>query len=313
MIAKQKQEIKYVVDSCQYVKINEQKIESFINEIPNFNYRHWSNNINLSLSEEKWILLAFLLESMNFCFWQKPKWEIKHNNQLISGSNALFYSFTESIKKNPSILNIDYLYNLSKEDFYKIFTSDQLKISLINERFENFREVVNIIYHDKNFYNQLYTINSDIELLNFIITNFSSFDDKSLYKGQVIHFNKRATLLVNDLFNLSVKIKSNIKNVYNLSGCADYGVPRVLRDYGILEYSDELKKLVDNEKNILHDSEMEIEIRASMLYVIELIKKKLREKDIIISSVELDNIIWLVYKNGKVNKSLPHHTVTIYY
>ena len=58
---------------------------------------------------------------------------------------------------------------------------------------------------------------------------------------------------------------------------------------------------------------MEIEIRASMLYVIELIKKKLREKDIIISSVELDNIIWLVYKSGKVNKSLPHHTVTIYY
>ena len=70
--------------------------------------------------------------------------------------------------------------------------------------------------------------------------------------------------------------------------------------------------MVDNEQEIPHDSEMEIEIRANMLYVIELIKKKLLEQNIVINSVELDNVIWNMGK--KIDrKSNSHHTVTIYY
>ncbi len=152
---------------------------------------------------------------------------------------------------------------------------------------------------------------TDIEILNYITNNLSNFNDKSTYKGKTIHFNKRATLLTNDLFYLSKKINHNIKNVNNLFGCADYGIPRTFRDYGILEYNEELKNLVDNEKEILHDSEMEIEIRANMLYVIELIRKELEKRNIIISSIELDNLIWLMGKKNK--KSIAHHTVTIFY
>lgn len=62
-----------------------------------------------------------------------------------------------------------------------------------------------------------------------------------------------------------------------------------------------------------HDSNMEIEIRASMLYVIELIKEDLANKHISINSVELDNIIWLIGKQNQKHKSEVHHTVTIFY
>ena len=165
----------------------------------------------------------------------------------------------------------------------------------------------------KNFYEELYNINSDTLLLEYIINRFPSFNDKSVFKGRTIHFNKRATLLVNDLFYLSKTIHANLGNVNNLSGCADYGITRTFRDYGILEYSDELKNLIDNEKEILHDSEMEIEIRANMLYVIEIIKEKLKEKNIIINSVELDNLIWHMGKKNKGKKSIVHHTITIFY
>ena len=307
------EEFKYVVENSKYVKINYNKITEFVNELESPNYEHWSKEINLNLSEREWILLAFIIESMNFCFWQKPKWKIDYHGDLMSGSNALFFSIIKEVEKNPKFLNIEYLYNLKKQDLYDIFKSAEGKISLFEERYNNFKETISCIYNNKNFYDELFNINSDILLLEYITNNFSSFNDKSIYKGKVIHFNKRATLLTNDLFYLSKTIHSNLKNVNNLSGCADYGIPRTFRDYGILEYSDELKDLIDNEKEILHDSEMEIEIRANMLYVIEKIKEKLKEKNIVTNSVELDNLIWLIGKKNKDRKSIAHHTITIFY
>ena len=141
---------------------------------------------------------------------------------------------------------------------------------------------------------------------------FKYFDDYSEYKGKTIHFNKRAILLVNDLFYMSKTINKNIGNVNNMLGCADYGIPRTLRTYGVLEYSDELSEKVDNEIEIESNSEIEVEIRANMLYALELMKKKLKEAGKEINSVELDNLIWQMGRKKK--NILPyHHTTTIFY
>lgn len=302
-------EFEYVVKNSKYVKINDDRI----NALGKPNYTHWSKEMSIDLNEEKWILLAFIIESMNFCFWKKPKWKIEYNNEEFSGSNALFYSVIKEVENNPSFLDIDYLYSLKQDDLNKIFEPISGQIPLLEERYNNFREVIEYVKINKNFYNELYSIKTDKELLRYIVTNFKSFDDKSLYKEKTIHFNKRATLLTNDLFYLSNKIRKNISNVNNLSGCADYGIPRTFRDYGILEYSPSLANKVDNEIEISHDSEMEIEIRANMLYVVEKIKEYFNDKSISINSVELDNLIWLLGKNNKDRKSIAHHTVTIYY
>ena len=307
-----KEKFKFVVDNSIYVKIDYTKLDEFINNLGELNYKHWSKNHNLDLTEKEWIILAFLIESMNFCFWIKPKWKIEYHNDILSGSNALFYSVIKEVENNKDFLDINYLYNLKYEDFKKIFTPVEGEIPLIENRFNNFKEVVNVIHNDSNFFTELFNINSDQELLKFITSKFISFDDKSLYKGEIIYFNKRATLLVNDLYYLSDTIRKNIKNVNNLSGCADYGIPRTFRDYGILEYNNILAEKVDNEEEILHDSNMEIEIRANMLYVIELIKEKLQEKGILINSIELDNLIWVMGKK-QTKKSNAHHTITIYY
>lgn len=307
------EEFEYVVKNSKYVKINDDRLNDCINALGKPNYTHWSKEMSIDLNEEKWILLAFIIESMNFCFWKKPKWKIEYNNEEFSGSNALFYSVIKEVENNPSFLDIDYLYSLKQDDLNKIFEPISGQIPLLEERYNNFREVIEYVKINKNFYNELYSIKTDKELLRYIVTNFKSFDDKSLYKEKTIHFNKRATLLTNDLFYLSNKIRKNISNVNNLSGCADYGIPRTFRDYGILEYSPSLANKVDNEIEISHDSEMEIEIRANMLYVVEKIKEYFNDKSISINSVELDNLIWLLGKNNKDRKSIAHHTVTIYY
>lgn len=304
-------EYEYVVNNSKYVTIDYDKLDSFIKEIKENNYSHWSNNFNLNITEEEWILLCFIIESMNFCFWKKPKWIMEYKGNTFSGSNALFNSIIKEVENNKEFFNIDYLNKLNKEEFNKIFEGIEGICPFLDKRFNNFKEVVNYI-KNHDFYNELYSINSDIELLNYITSNFKCFDDKSNYKGKTIHFNKRANLLVNDLFNVSSKIKNNIKSVSNLFGCADYGIPRTFREYGILNYNKELANLVDNEKEVKHDSEMEIEIRANMLYVIEIIKEELNKRNIKVNSIELDNIIWLMGK--RIGHNTPvHHTETIYY
>ena len=308
-----KEEFKYVVDNSKYVSIDYNRVNDFVKDLGKPKYEHWYKEIDLKLSDKEWILLAFIIESMNFCFWQKPKWKIEYHGDIVSGSNALFYSVIREVENNSKFLNVEYLYNLTKEDFEKIFEAVEGNVPLIDERYSNFKEAVNFVHNNNNFYNDLYNIKSDVELLKYITGNLTSFDDKSMYKGKIIHFNKRATLLANDLFYMSETIRKNLGNVNNLSGCADYGIPRTFRDYGILKYSKELKELIDNEKEIMHDSEMEIEIRANMLYVIELIKEELKNNNILINSVELDNLIWWIGKKNKDRKSVAHHTITIFY
>ncbi len=306
-------EIKYVADNSQYVKINYPKLDEFIAELGVPNYIHWFPQYNLNLTEKEQILLAFIIESLNFCFWQKPKYKVIYHGREEKGSEALFSKIIDEVEKNKNFLNINYLHSLSLPEFKNIFSGIDGELSLIDTRYELFLNTINTIYEKKDkFYEELFNVGSDYELLNYITSNFKYFNDCSEYKGKLIHFNKRATLLTNDLFHMSVTIHNNIGNVNQLSGCADYGVPRTLRTYQILEYNEELSNYVDNEIEIEHDSEMEIEIRANMLYVLELIREKLREKGTIINSVELDNIVW--HMGRKKPNTLPyHHTTTIFY
>ena len=306
-----KDEFKLVADNSKYVKKKKKKINGFVNSLGELNYVHWSKELDLDLTEKEWILLAFLLESMNFCFWKKPKWKIEYKDDLVSGSNAIFYSVVKQVEKDKDFLNIMTLDKIDKKAFDKMLKGVEGECPLIDKRFENFREVVSY-FKQNDVYSKLFSIKKDTDLLKYITDNFPCFDDKSNYKGRVIHFNKRATLLTNDLFYLSSTIKKNLGNVNNLSGCADYGIPRTFRDYGLLIYNDELAKIVDNEKEVPQNSEMEIEIRGNMLYIIELIKEKLEKKNIVVNSVELDNLIWLFGKKIE-HKTPTHHTITIFY
>lgn len=134
------EEFKYVSENSSFVKINYDKIIEFVNLLDNPKYSHWSSDLNLNLNEEAWILLAFIIESMNFCFWIKPKWKIEYNGVILSGSNALFYAIIKEIEHNHNFLNIDYLYNLPKENLRKIFTDIDGEIPLFNERYNNFKK-----------------------------------------------------------------------------------------------------------------------------------------------------------------------------
>ncbi len=312
MITKEQrlQQIKFVVDNSNHVSINKEKIKEYLSSIKIKDNPHWLNQNKLKLDEKQLILLTFLVESMNFCFWKEPFIEKDFDNQKYKKSTAMFYSVVDEVIKNKNFLNLSKLKNLTKKELIKIFGGNN-NSPYIDNRYNNLLETINIIISNEDeFYKNIFSCKSDQELLDYIVSNFPSFNDISTYKNQQVYFYKRATLLVRDLYEVSQTVKKNIKNINNLLGCADYGIPRTFRYYGILKYSSELSYLVDNRKLIPHDSEYEVEIRANMLYALEIIKEELNKNNIKTNSVLLDNLIWLTGRNINENH---HLTETIFY
>jgi hypothetical protein len=307
--------IQFVVNNSKYVKIKEENIENAINLITNNEKKSWLNSDLLDLnkySQNQIIMYLILCESLNFCYWDSDiKWKIEYKGEWYSGSFGLFYGISKAIQNGYDLLNIDYLEKMTIEQLDEIFKGTT-SIPLLEERYEIIKQLVQELKNIDDLSKALDS-NNDIELLNNIINNFSNFNDISIYKGKKVYFFKRAILLVGDLIENVKSIKEKVKNDSNMLGCADYKIPQVLRHLGILEYNEELAQIVDSKQQLKHDSEMEIEVRANMLYALELIKNKLHQKGIEMNSTQIDNILWLLSKN-KEFKAKPYHlTRTIYY
>lgn len=306
--------LKFVSDNSKYVDIRPEKISSFLFSIDDFKYHYWLDDINTRMTEKELIIFSFICESMNYCFWGSRLWKTEYNNKEYVGSETLFYLILKKVSKEKGFLDIKNLKNLNKSQFKKIMYSNGQYPDLLNTRYKTFKETVKFIYEKGDlFFEELFAIKTDVDLLNYIVKNISHFNDYANFKGKTIHFNKRAILLVNDLFRLSKTIRKNIKNINHLTGGADYAIPRIFRDAGIFVYNKKLANKIDSKKKLRHNSRMEIEIRANTLYVIEIIKKFLKEKrKINLNSVEIDNIIWKM-RNVYNKKTEVHHTVSIFY
>jgi hypothetical protein len=99
---------------------------------------------------------------------------------------------------------------------------------------------------------------------------------------------------------------------------ADYRVPQILRNMGVLVYNDELKEKIDKKIEINFGSREEIEIRAATIIAVELIQQKM---NLILLKMNLKTLFvveldWLLWQLGERKKKIiePHHrTLTIYY
>lgn len=290
-------QINYVVNNAKYVKLNEEKLEKWSKTLKNINTEHPWKKYKSDFTEKEIILLAFVIESMNFCFWKEPVFIYKDQKR----STAMINMYIDKAIENKNLVNIDYLKKLKYNDLINIF---EIEEGNLKNRYNSLMYTINKI--DDNFYTKLFNIKTADELYKFI-TSFENFNDISIYKGKEICFYKRATLLVNDLFELSDTIHNNIKNIDTVLGCADYVIPKGLRNEGIIEYSDELANMIDNNIEIKQNSEYEIEIRAFTLYVIEYVKNK---NDKTINSARWDNIIWNYFRG---REGIAHKTDTIFY
>lgn len=294
---------KYVVDNSKYVKINEDKINELDLNMDLSKPNHWLMGnpygiLNYDINEL--IHFLFIFGSIDCSFWGEPKWQIEDNGKFVDGAFGLLYVITK-IKKELGHLDFT---KISYELFDEYFTGN-VKIPLIEERYQIVREVSKVI-NDKfngNIYEKIKDMTNDIDLFNFIISNFPCFKDERTYDGKTIYFYKLAQLLTSDILHLRKELENIDVDYSHLVGCSDYKIPQVLRGLGILDYNLELANLVNNKIEILENSKYEIEIRASMIIVINMIKEKL---DGNIAAIDINDIIWGMGQD-KSKKLKPYH------
>ena len=294
---------KYVSENSKSVQINEINLDNFIKEINNIETKHWLSfspfNL-LDLPVETIINFLLIYESIDFSFWGNPKWTILIDDVKEDGSIALLYAILKYVKKKNST---DFS-NITKDEFKKILKGN-VEIPLFEERYNIIKNVSKIVNEkmNGNFYKFIKNITSDTKLFNVIVSNFPNFKDERTYNNKKIYFYKLAQLLTSDILHIREQ-KEKIKvNYSHLVGCADYKIPQVMRGLGILEYSNKLANIIDNKKEIEVNSKFEVEIRANMIVVIDMIKNKLGDN---VCAIDINDYIWSQGRNKNI-KLKPYH------
>lgn len=98
-----------------------------------------------------------------------------------------------------------------------------------------------------------------------------------------------------------------------LTALADYKIPSVLRNLGILRYEESLANRTDHRVEIKSGSREELEIRAHQIAAIDRATKLLQESIPSATAIQLNDVFWLMGRKKSPNNKSHHRTKTIWY
>lgn len=298
---------KYVSENSKYVKINYERIDEIVENGEFNNISYWLDSNPFGLLDMGYrSVINFLLVFHtigDFCFWGDPKWTIETEVGSLDGSYAIMYILINRFKKNSNFV-------MSYEEFCDLLKGN-VDIPLLKERYDclvKMNEYLDGISRD--FYDEIKDIKLDIDLLDYIVNNFSYMKDESEYDNQIIYFYKRAQLLTSDILHVRKKLESIDVDYSNLMGCADYKIPQVMNSLGMLDYVYELDFKLAKREELEENSPMEVEIRANDIVVIDYIYEKLNGE---VCRMDINDYIWLLGQDKRVVNKNYHRTKTIHY
>lgn len=298
---------KFVVDNAKHVKINYDKANELIDELLKFDNVHYLTKVPYGvydMSTRDIINFLLIYDSIDFSFWGNPKWTINVNGKDLDGGIALLHCIFNMFDGRDSLEVYKQLENMTLEDFKEILKGN-IDIPLLEERYKIVSSIAEIVNKKMNgsFYDYIKDMNTDQEIFKTILNNFSDFEDTRTYKGQTVYFYKLAQLLTSDILHVIENKEQKEVDYSNLLGCADYKIPQVMQGFGILEYDTKLSSLLETKTEIEENSEYEVEIRASMIVVINYIWEQI---DKIIDRIDINDFIWSKGQD-KTKKYKPYH------
>lgn len=132
------------------------------------------------------------------------------------------------------------------------------------------------------------------------------------HSGRQVFLYKRAQIFVGDVWGaFGGQGLGTFDDIHCLTMFADYRVPVVLRQHGVLRYSNALAAAVDAGQELVPGSEEEIEIRACTIQAVEQIKHMLHGGAL--TSVQIDWFLWELGEAQRTDGPKHHKTHTIYY
>ena len=303
---------KFVMENSDFVKINRRRLVEFSNGFDHGKTEHWLSAAPFDFShfgDEEKLHFVIIFNALSFCYWGEPKWTVEYKGKKHDGAWGMILALGRGIEEGVALLNFEHCAQISKEEFSKILRGDN-EIPLLEKRWKILREIgTNMIakYNGKASNLIAEAHGNAQKLVENIAQNFPFFLDTSLYKNEEVDFYKRAQLLAADIYQVfDGQSFGTLKNVDQLTACADYKLPQILRKLGILEYATVLAKKVDTKIEIDHNSPEEVEIRANTIWAVEFIKKEVKKRSPQILSFEVNDHLWLMSQE-KFSDDKPYH------
>ena len=279
-----------VVDGAQLVRINHEKITEVANWMAYEEFAKPDGSMLFDFGNDPDVLMDFTLvvNTMNFAFTDFStgvKFETDYMGKRWCDSEAMLACLHRAIHAGIPFFSGEYLSKVTREDLESVF-SGTIEMPMLDERVVLFNEVGRVLverYQGRysNFVRscapRLYA-NGD-GLLERLTTEFLRFRDVSMYHGSEVHIYKLAQLGIWGMhLALSPRGAWKLEDADNLTAFADYIVPVGLRVMNIFEYTPELEKQINSLVEVKRDSEAEIELRASSIYVIAKLTEEINKR-----------------------------------
>ncbi|KAG6604136.1 Queuosine salvage protein, partial [Cucurbita argyrosperma subsp. sororia] len=296
----------WVASHSSHVLVDSSGIEKVVDTIESIPKVDWDfEGIHYFDNGPLTVQYLFVLDALNFCFW--PDKDLSYDH-LASGLKA-------ALQNDKSAFDADRLQKYTGPQLRELLKWPR-PLPLEDERVRLLHEVGFEL--ERSFEGKASNIvescgKSAVKLVTAITRHFPGFRDHSLYKGHQVFLYKRAQILAADLWGaFRGKGYGEFNDIGSITIMADYIVPAVLRQLGVLKYSSTLANIIDANNEIGSGSEEEVELRACSIYAVEKMRELISQKSgKQVLSVELD--LWL-WSFGIQFPSLPHHrTLSIYY
>nr|VFK80846.1 MAG: Potential Queuosine, Q, salvage protein family [Candidatus Kentron sp. SD] len=311
---------RHVVDNSEHVSLNLNHLYRYCDDLIHPNFLHWIHIFPFdlfSLPFRERLHFITILDVTSFCYWPEPKWAVTYGGNTSDGTMALVASLAKGIEDGYPLTDFGYLSQMPMSDFDNVFNkkgtmplkSDRLKIlhetgRIVSNKFGG--EFDHIVKLSKN---------DALVMLGLIVKFIPGFADTTIFEGKEVFFYKKAQLLISDIHYLfgAHDASYHFHNISKLTACADYKLPQVLRQHGILEYSEELELAIDCCRFLSANSKEEIEIRANTIWAVEEIKNNLRARGLMVESCQINDYLWLESQHNDRFDKPYHRVITTFY
>lgn len=312
-----RESIKRVIAQSRHVSLDEQalRIGAYV-LVPQALKLSWDRHHHFFDGTARTVQYLFLLDTLNFCFWPEPRWRYRYGDSVLDGYLALAAALKEAVARDVPILQAGFLARIGEDDLRQILGSEH-EIPLLKERVAVLREAGAVLQkqYDGKAANLVEAAGRSAErLVKLVVEKFSSFRDEALYRGERVCFYKRAQIFCADLYGAFGGAQwGEFTDIEQLTAFADYKLPQVLRQLGILRYSSTLAEKIDRREELESGSEAEIEIRAHTIWAVELLKREMEKLGRSLRSFEIDWLLWNLGQRAEFRQKPYHRTRTIFY
>ena len=264
----------------------------------------------------RWI---FVLDVLNHCFWPdkgEPVWAIDYRNEPRSGYLGLAASLKRAMEEGIPVTNASTLSRISGDALERIFRGKG-RIPLLEQRLHNLREAGKVLMEqwDGDAVNLVESAHgSAVRLVESVVAFFPSFRDEALYDGRQVFFWKRAQIFAHDLFlAFNGKGWGRFGDIHELTAFADYKLPQVLRELGVLSYSPETARKIDAGEELEPGGEEEVEIRAMTILAVDALRQAFHRRGKPVTAPAVDAWLWNLGQLEPFRKRPYHRCRTIFY